>query len=177
MGRPPVENKQRQFAVALPPEYRSQLETAAAAAGHSLAEEIRTHLGWRLDLNPVDEPTLELLTAVARMAAGVERETGAAWHAHAGSHIAFRQAILSYLTDPDLKPEGTITFGARPHQADPSDNPEEIGLGIQQWVRHTIGWSREEREGSRLFREKNLRELFEFHQLHQKRDKQEGGNG
>ena len=44
MGRPPLEKKQRQLAVALPDDVRKRLEAAAAKVlptGHSLAEEIR----------------------------------------------------------------------------------------------------------------------------------------
>jgi hypothetical protein len=159
--------------VSFPPELRAKVEAAAQASDGSLGGEIKRRVEWTFSLEPTDEPTRSLIEAIALMAADVERETGTPWHSHPGSHLAFRQAISGYLAA--LRPrEGLFAFGPRPHQADPSDDPEEIGLGIQQQIRFGIerGWGREEREESRLFREKNLRELMEFH--HQR--KPEGGN-
>jgi hypothetical protein len=161
----------KQLKIVLPVELRAELDAAAAKSGKSVAEEIRSRVEWTFDLEPMDKPTLELLTAVALMAAAVERETGAAWHTHPGAHTTFRHAVSGYLAD--LRPGvGLFAFGARPYQADPSDDPELIGLTIKQWAQQTSGWSREQREESRLYREKNLRELFE---LMRKRE-QEGGN-
>jgi hypothetical protein len=150
----------KQLKIVLPVELRAELDAETAKSGKSLADEIRTRVEWTLDLAPVDKPTERLLKVVALMAAYLERECGAPWHAHAGTHAAFRTGVLSYLLG--LKPDGTVAFGERPHCAVPGDDPEVIGVSIQEWIRDTLDWTREQREDSRLYREKNLRELLEF---------------
>ena len=59
----------------------------------------------------------------------LERETGAAWHSHPGTNAAMRRALLRRLNR--LRPEGSYAFGDRPHQADPSSDPEEIGTTVE----------------------------------------------
>jgi hypothetical protein len=154
-------------AVVLPAEVLEELRQSE----RGVSEEIRAHVSWRLNLNPVDNATLELLRDVARMAADVERETGAAWHTHAGSHATFRQALLSRLAR--LKPEGPMAFGERPHRADPNDDPEEVGVWIEHGVWETRDWSRKGREQLRLAKERSLRELYEMNPAFRK---QEGSN-
>jgi hypothetical protein len=162
MGRPPLEKKQRQLPVALPADLRDQLEAAAGVAGHSVAEEIRRRIARTIGADAYDEPTRELADDIMRMAAEVELETGAAWHSHAGSHAAFRQAILSRLSR--LKPEGFTAFGERPHQSDPGDDPQEIGIWAEHAVWQTRDWSAEERERFRATKESSFQEIVKLHQ-------------
>jgi hypothetical protein len=158
MGRPPLAAKQKQLPVALPAETRALLETAAAAAGHSLAEEVRGRLKWTTDLEPLDVPTRELIEAIASIAQDIESETGASWHSHAGSHAAFRQAILSHLAR--AKPEGSTDFGARPNRTVAYDDPREIGIWIEHGVWQTSGWTREAREKLRAESAKVFQEIL-----------------
>lgn len=147
---------------------RDQVEASAAASGNSLAEEIRWRAEWLLALEPVDQPTLDLLAAVARMAAELERETGSAWHAHAGSFAALRQAILSKLAR--IKPEGDLEFGPRPHRADASDDPQEIGIWAEfsDWTTRDLAPAG--RLQYRLAKEQSFAEIMKLQQR-----EQEGG--
>lgn len=169
MGRPPLEKKQQQLPVALPTETRSQLEASAAAAGHSLAEEIRRRIGLTLEADDFDAPTRELAGEIMRLAAEVEMETGATWHNHAGTHAAFRQAILSRLAR--LKPSGPTAFGTRPHQTQPDDDPQKIGIWAEHSVWETREWSPAARERLRAATIETLKKIRELHD----ENAQEGG--
>jgi hypothetical protein len=125
------------------------------------SDEIRDRLKWTLDLEPLDKPTKELLEAVARIAAEIELETGTAWHEHAGSHAAFRQAILSRLARN--KPEGPTAFGDRPHQSQPGpDAPEEIGIWTEYRVWEWRDRSRDDRDSIRAALEQSYREILQL---------------
>jgi hypothetical protein len=93
MGRPPLEKKQRQLAVALPPETRSHLEEAAAAAGHSLAEEIRRRLTFTI----VDQPTHDLLAAVKVLTGLFQIDVGHDWHVTLKGRQTLARAIQEIL--------------------------------------------------------------------------------
>ena len=68
--------------------------------------------------------------------------TGCTWHDHSGAHLAFRQAILSRLAR--LKPkEGPTTFGERPHQTGPGDDPQIIGQWVEYSAWETRDWTPE----------------------------------
>jgi hypothetical protein len=127
-----------------------------------VSDEVRRRVALTLDADAYDEPTRELAGEIMRMAAEVELETGAAWHSHAGSHAAFRQAILSRLSR--LKPEGFAVFGERPHQSGPGDDPQEIGIWAEHAVWQSRGWSAEERERFRAAKESSFQEIVRLHQ-------------
>lgn len=142
-----------QTAVRLPRTVFEQLK----ASDEGVSGDLRRRLDYTFDLEPIDEPTLELLTRIARMAQETKLETGADWHRHAGSHGAFRQAILANLAR--LKPEGSTAFGKRPHQSRPGDDPAEIGTWIEFDVWSMRNTPREQRQGYRAAMEQTWREI------------------
>jgi len=116
----------KQLKVALPDDLRVRLDAASEKSGRSVAEEIRLRVERTLELDSMDGPTREFFKGLVLMPAEIQRETGTVWHKHAGAWAAFRQAILSRLKR--LQPQGATAFGARPHQSQPGDDPEEIGI-------------------------------------------------
>jgi hypothetical protein len=155
--------------LSLTPEVQGQFEAAAEAAGTSIAEQVRSRAEWLLALEPVDKPTLDLMASIARMAAELERETGAPWHAHAGAHAVLRQNILSRLAR--LKPEGDTAFGPRPHRTEPYDDPQQIGLSLESSDWQTRDMTPAHRQRLRLLNEETYREIMKRHQQRE----QEGG--
>jgi hypothetical protein len=148
--------------VSLPPELRSQLDAAAAASGTSVADEIRSRLEWTFSLGLVDKPTRGLIEDIAYMAWRNERETGTPWHAHAGSHLALRQALLAYMTRREL--EGDLTFGPRPHRAGPEEDPAEIGIWAEYDAFIHSDWTLKGRRLARLEMEKSWQEIVKLQQ-------------
>jgi hypothetical protein len=169
MGRPPSDEKQRQFAFALSPWLREYVETMAKAHDRSVAEEIRTRLAQTVKVEQeADQATIDLMRDIPRLAKEIELETGAAWHAHPGSYLAFRQAILSRLAR--LKPEGADplgkppTFGERPHQSGPGGDPQQIGIWAEYSVWENRDLDDEARVSLREAMEKNWREMVKLQQ-------------
>jgi hypothetical protein len=121
----------QRFKIALSDELRAQLDTASKKSGESVAEEIRRRIETSFEREiDLDKPTRDLIEGLARMPAEIERETGAAWHKHAGAYEALVQAILSRLHG--LKPkEGPAKFGDRPHATVSNDDPKELGSLIE----------------------------------------------
>jgi hypothetical protein len=97
MGRPPLEKKQRQLAVALPEEARSHLETAAKASGRSIAEEIRRRLALTFEQDALDPVTREMLEGLERIAASLRQVFGAEWYADSRVHEGFMNAVAQRL--------------------------------------------------------------------------------
>jgi len=150
--------------IALPDELRAQLDAASAKSGRSVAEEIRSRVEATFALETVDKSTRDFIAGIARMPAEIELETGAAWHKHAGAYVVFREAILRRLAR--LKPEGSIAFGKRPQQAIPGDDPEGIGLSIEENLWTDPNYTRSE---WRAAMGKNLREIIKLQQQRQKK--------
>ena len=98
----------KQLKISLTDDLRRHLEAVSAAAGHNLAEEIRRRLERTLVQDGSDSEMAELLAAIVTFASHVKRETGHAWHRHAGSHEALCRAIGERLRR--LKPEGSAVF-------------------------------------------------------------------
>ena len=170
----------KQLKVGLDDALRSQLEAAAERSGTSLADEIRRRLEWTLDLEPfvlapLDEATRELTKTVAVMAADIELETGSTWHRHAGSHKALRHAILANLTRH--QPEGPTTFGARPHQSEPSGVPEDIGMWSEYRAWSTRDLTRQARQQYRTLAEQTWRDITKLHTTAGEKDKTKKGKG
>jgi hypothetical protein len=115
--------------IALPSDLRTRLDAASAKSGQSVAEEIRSRVEASFAREAADRPTRDLVEGVALMAAEIERETGAAWHKHAGAHEALEWAIKMRLRE--LKPKGSIVFGDRPHATLPYDDPYQLGPIIE----------------------------------------------
>jgi hypothetical protein len=170
MGRPPSDEKQRQFAFALSPRLREYVEAMAKARDRSVAEEIRTRLAQTVELEEgADQHTIDLMNDIPRLAKEIELETGASWYAHPGSYLAFRQAILSRLAR--LKPEGAETspfgkpppsFGERPHQSGPGDDPQQIGMWAEYRVWTTRDATPDEYKRLREAQEQSWREIVKL---------------
>jgi hypothetical protein len=152
----------QRFKIALPDELRAQLDAASTKSGASVAEEIRRRVEVSFTQEDVDKPTRNFLHGLALMPAEIELETGAAWHKHAGAWAVFREAILRRLAQ--LKPEGTIVFGKRPHQAIPGDDPEVIGLSIEENLSTDPNYTH---SAWRAAMEKSYREIVKLHQQRQ----------
>ena len=97
MGRPPLQNKQRQIAVALPPDLRERLEKAASASQHSIAMEIRQRLEQTFSAESVDKATRELVFTIEDIAELVRTQTGRGWHGHHHAWWIFWHAINALL--------------------------------------------------------------------------------
>ena len=149
----------QQLKISLPDETRAALDAASAQSGKSLADEIRERLAWSFEHEAVDKPTRDFLAGLALMPAEIELETGAAWHRHAGAYVVFREAILRRLAR--LKPEGSIAFGKRPHQAVPGDDPEGIGLSIEEHLSFDPNYTH---SAWRAAMGKSTREMIKLHQ-------------
>jgi hypothetical protein len=120
----------KQLKVALSDALRTKLDFVSKKSGKSVAEEIRTRLETSFERDvDVDKSTTDFLENVARMPAEIERETGANWHQHAGSHGTFVRAILSRLEV--LKPPGSTVFGDRPHATTSEADPDKLGVMIE----------------------------------------------
>ena len=120
----------KQMKVALPDDLRARLDNASKKSGRSVAEEIRSRVEASLARDAVaDTATRDLVEGVALMAAEIERETGAAWHKHAGAHETLEWAIKFRLRE--LKPKGSVAFSPRPHRTLPYDDPYQLGPIIE----------------------------------------------
>jgi len=123
MGRPPKgENKQRQVAVALPPETRSRLEAAAAAAGRSVAEEIRRRINLTILAEEHDPETRELAADIQQLAEWVNREKGFNWHSHDKARETFIAIVKLWLDG--LKPPASL----KTHREKP-----RVGVSALMW--------------------------------------------
>jgi hypothetical protein len=148
MGRPPLDKKQRQLAIALRPEIRNWVEGAASAAGHSLAEEIRQRLERTFAEDGVDKPTRELVEAVKWIAEEVNRQSEVeSWSVVPRAHEALAAALqtwMNLITPPSRGAVSDDLFG-------PGD-PPTLGRSI---ARHYQRFKSE--------MEKTDRELRELH--------------
>jgi hypothetical protein len=112
MGRPPLEKKQRQLAVALPDDVRNRLEAAAVKSDRSIAEEIRRRLDESFAADAHDDKTRDLIYAAAWMAEEVSRQAEAPWHSSRKGCEALAVAIqmliegLGPRKDPSPDPFG-----------------------------------------------------------------------
>ena len=150
MGRPPLESKQRQLAVALPPEVRAQLEAAATASGHSVAEEIRRRINLTLWLDTYDKPTRDLADAVMWIAREIELQTRSPWQRNRKSNEALSAALQEWLEHlrPQLSGGASDLFGP--------DDPATLGRSIARYYRHHkagVQQSKEEIEMMRRLQE------------------------
>jgi hypothetical protein len=149
----------KQYKVSLPDDLYARLEAARVKSGRSLSDEIRTRVERSLELDAGDKSTRDFVEGVMLMPAEIEKETGVAWHKHAGAWAAFRQAIVSRLQR--FKPGGTTAFGKRPHQAIPGpDDPEAIGLWAEYHLWDDPSWTNSPRRSAM---EQSYRELLEIH--------------
>jgi hypothetical protein len=154
----------KQVKASMPDELVARLDAASAKSGRSLSAEICARVEASFARDALDKPTLDFLDGLALMPAEIEHETGAAWHKHAGAYVVFREAILRRLAR--LKPDGTIAFGKRPHQAIPGDDPEGIGLSIEENLFTDPNYTH---SAWRAAMEKSYREIVKLHQQRQRK--------
>jgi hypothetical protein len=127
MGRPPLEKKQQQLTVALPPEIRSLLEDAAVASNRSLAEEIRQRIDQTITVENYDPVTREMISGLLSISERLREDFGTDWHSDPRTHKAFMEAVaqrLAAYAPPPSKPNAaTADIGL----IRPTDSPETIG--------------------------------------------------
>jgi plasmid stability protein len=132
MGRGP---SKRQMGVGLPEDLRARLEVASAAAGHSVAEEIRRRVERTFIEDALDPPLRALIDDIVELAELVRLDVAGAWHTDPGAHAAFRSAVLALIGE--RSPDGVPTFGAVRDLfgagISKSDDPDTIGRAL---VRH-----------------------------------------
>jgi hypothetical protein len=146
----------QQLKIALPAPLRAKLETAAVQSGYSLAEEIRSRVERTFDDDAVDKPTRDLLAAVLKMSDLSEMQTGHRWHSHIATIQILRRAISARLAR--LQPENdakAVATGFSPVRFVASDNPDEIGLGLEGFDFHNPEMSEEAKAAA----EKNYQEI------------------
>lgn len=141
MGRPPLENKQRQLAVALPPDIRSELEKAAAAAGHSIAEEIRKRIALTFENERVDAATRELAADIIRLADDVRHQKGVGWHENDKARDTLIEAIKEWITGLGTRKPRPLrpTKSRVPGVSDlfwGDDDPATLGRSLARQWRH-----------------------------------------
>jgi hypothetical protein len=82
-----------QTAVRLPREMHDRLRGSDLGVSEEIRRRVEQSFGWE----GFDAPTRMLLMRVGRLAFLMPPQTGHAWHAHAGAHEVFRQAIAHLL--------------------------------------------------------------------------------
>jgi hypothetical protein len=126
MGRPPLEKKQQQLTVALPPEVRVHLDTAAKTGDRSIAEEVRRRLDKTIHSDRRDPITTELIEGLERIAALLRLDFGKEWYENTRAHEAFVTALnqrLAGYAPPPLEGSAAVDLGL----VGPTDPPETIG--------------------------------------------------
>jgi hypothetical protein len=128
----------KQLKVSLPDGLRAQLDTAAASAGQSVAEEIRQRLEQSFEQDEIDQHTRQFMAAIANLVVLVRLQTGHDWHSHPAANRVLRNAITARLAR--LRPSGEPVFapGELPSALlVASDDPEAMGLGLEAINFHT----------------------------------------
>jgi len=120
----------KQLKVALDDNLRDRLEEASAAAGRSLAQEIRRRIEFTTHVDPAtqqridyDKETTQLAADVMWLAFEVSRQMGVPWNRDHNAHQAVAVAIQTWLdmTRPPLERELSDQF--RP-------DPQTLGRSI-----------------------------------------------
>lgn len=133
MGRPPVERKQRQIAVALPPDIRTRLEEASADNWRTLSEEVRQRLEFSFQIAAIDAPTRSVQEAIANIARRLEADCEAPWYSSTVTRQAFVAALntvaaqIASKRPPWSEAEATEHTPDRVGGADAIGDPETIG--------------------------------------------------
>jgi hypothetical protein len=89
----------RQINVSFPDDVRKRLAGAAEAAGHSIAEEIRTRVARTFAEEQMDPRMRELLALIVKLDESLQSDFGFAWHAETGVHHAFAAGVAQLLAD------------------------------------------------------------------------------
>jgi hypothetical protein len=152
----------KQLKASMPDQLAERLEAASVRSGRSLSAEICSRIESSL---ATDQTTQDFLEGVARIAVEIERETGATWSRHAGSHEHFVKAIVSRLAV--LKPEGPTAFGDRPHATIPDDSLHLLGAIVEARLRQQPDFTS---SSTRKFLEEEYQRLRRLEKLTQYSD-------
>jgi hypothetical protein len=106
-----------------------------------MTESIKRGLALLFARDLVDPKTRELADLVVTFASRIERETGHAWHSHAGANralfAALRNEVLTTAMEMGVSSATDFHFAARPKRRMViSDIPSEIGMFIASTARN-----------------------------------------
>jgi hypothetical protein len=126
----------QQVPIGLGPEMRARLQTAAAAAGHSIAEEVRARIERSFTEDDLAPALRTLVTDLVAVADLVAIDTGGAWNTDRASHETFKAAVLALIAA--YEPEGPSTFGAvrdllGARVLGEDDDPASVGRAIARF--------------------------------------------
>jgi hypothetical protein len=135
----------KKLQVGLPDDLRGQLDAAADKSGNSLGEEIRQRLERTIEQDAIDPVTRELLAGIVNLAAAVQTDIGATWHAHQEVHAVFAAAIaqrLAALKPVHKSPEGAFIALVRDLMGEAAasqlqEAPDAVGSTIERSDRRT----------------------------------------
>jgi len=126
----------RQVNVSLPDDLRAELDAASAAAGHTLATEIRNRLQRSIANDRLGGPNQRFMQLIGLLGFLTRQQTGHMWHEHAAAHFVFRGAIEILLGR--MKPAGDVV----PFDELPTDRPvavtdlEAMAAGLEAIISH-----------------------------------------
>lgn len=120
-----------QLKISLPGGLRGRLDAAVAKSGHTLSYEIRSRIERTFADDEVDRPTRELMRAVERLCDWVLLQTGCSWYTDPFTNQILRRAITARIARSLPENVYSAAPGNRPVRLIASDNPEEIGLGLE----------------------------------------------
>jgi hypothetical protein len=140
MGRPPSEKKQRQLAVALPPDTRAHLDATAKAGNRSVAEEMRRRIDKSIDWEKFDEVTMELLEGIKQMSALLSQDFGMEWHEHPRAHEAFKVAVAQRIAEYAPPPSAPSAAASDLGLVRSTDPPDTIGRMRERDDRNISGY-------------------------------------
>lgn len=121
--------------VRIEPGMYADLRQAAERAGHSITEEVRQRLGtsFERDAAATRDPKLAALQRrIGELAAQLQLDVDAPWHANAFAFVAFRAGVLCLL-DED-QPEGEPTPPKGTGRMIGGDDPETLGRAFARLV-------------------------------------------
>ena len=131
----------KQLKISLSDDLRARLETISAAAGNSVAEEIRQRVE-RTIAQDADPPTGKLLAAIDRFAVLVKLQTNYRWHDHAAAGRVFRRMITARLARLGIKSPFSNEAVFQPGELPTallvnSEHPDEMGTALEAVEFHT----------------------------------------
>ena len=121
-------NRMVHTAVVLPVSLIAQLKADAEKSSGGMSTEIRERLQqtYRLQAEPHDFPTNELLSAIRNLAHSLDRDLGSKWHQHPYALSAFRAGMMEFLAR--YHPQGDVNVRPdTPPSGGPSDPAEIVG--------------------------------------------------
>jgi hypothetical protein len=177
----------RQVNVSLPDDLRAELDAASAAAGHTLATEIRNRLQRSIANDRLGGPNQRFMQLIGLLGFLTRQQTGHMWHEHAAAHFVFRGAIEILLGR--MKPAGNPVLD--PAEL-PADRPvavtdlEAMAAGLEAIISHGRMLQEGEQLLLREWEEERRQQLDQFKKIfetpppaprsHMRKPKPEGGH-